>query len=42
MDSSEPDIEPVGQDYIEELKSEDGEFCLLFFRVWRIRNDDFG
>ncbi|KAL0270754.1 UNVERIFIED_CONTAM: hypothetical protein PYX00_008051 [Menopon gallinae] len=25
MDSSEPDIEPVGQDYIEELKSEDGK-----------------
>lgn len=26
MDTSEPDIEPVGQDYIEELKSEDGKF----------------
>ncbi|KAK6644082.1 hypothetical protein RUM43_000347 [Polyplax serrata] len=25
MDTSEPDIEPVGQDYIEELKSEDGK-----------------
>lgn len=28
MDTSEPDIEPVGQDYIEELKSEDGKFQL--------------
>lgn len=26
-DTPEPDIQPVGQDYIEEIKSDDGKVC---------------
>lgn len=33
MDTSEPDIEPVGQDYIEELKSDDGKLKKFISRV---------